>query len=107
MDEKTDIEPVVPDPELVPGDYPKVAALGETKLYPNCDPDRFYWPFQNPSWPEQKDMSVDELEARARISDRNRANSSNPRICLICGRESYDCQYHDLHSNAVFFAYRA
>jgi hypothetical protein len=57
-------------------------------------PKTYGWPYQNPSYPEDRDMTVDEMEIAARAASMARAQSPNPLICAIDGAWSSDVPFH-------------
>jgi hypothetical protein len=53
-----------------------------------------YWPWQNPTWPENRDLTAEDMEAMAREASMARAQSPNPLVCKIDGKWSIDDQFH-------------
>lgn len=62
-------------------------------------------PFQNPSYPQDQDMTPEEMEAGARAASMARAQSPNPLTCLIEGVWSSTDQFHT-HPFDECMAYR-
>ena len=65
----------------------------------------YAWPWQNPSYPEDRDMTVDEMEAYARAASLARAQSPNPLVCKIDGLWSLDDPFH-AHDFNTCMSYR-
>ena len=65
----------------------------------------FWWPYQNPSYPEDQDMTPDEMEAGARAASMARAQSPNPLVCKIDGVWSSDDPFH-AHDYTTCMNYR-
>jgi len=57
-------------------------------------PKLYYAPWQNPSWPQDMDMSADEIARGARAASLQRAQSPGNLICKLDGTWSYDNQFH-------------
>jgi len=54
----------------------------------------YYAPWQNPSWPQDMDMSADEIARGARAASLQRAQSPGNLVCKLDGSWSYDDPFH-------------
>jgi hypothetical protein len=57
-------------------------------------PKAYYFPYQNPTYPENQDATTEEIERAARAASLARARSPNPLICALEGVWSIDDPLH-------------